>query len=1091
MVLVIDESGSIGSYRNEVATACSAFWTSLGAILNVGGTATLGLIEFSSSARLVKGPVLRSVDPAYITELDQYVTSTSGGTSGYNPGGCTDWGEALDMVRTTPWTITGVGPTQPDITIFFTDGVPTIFNGECNRDCPAGVSFATTGGYNDVDDVAVACYAADRLKQAGTKIFLVGVGGVAGNDYKMEGVTGTAKWDQQVSTFATSDYIPDPDLANLGAILYNVAVGLCPCLQQQPLCTNDVTDYNGVTRPCIVQFSARVRISSVGGSVSYPAFGESVAYIYYDFSSSVDQRVAYQFFDPSAGAGMQATLPPISAAAGSEPNVLREDIHAPCEVTRKVQCTAGCFSISDKQFVPRFFHEASDTLDVAAVPPNPSDCPVKYAKQVTAATPLIPEEVAFIWGADVPGQGFVLCAAVTNDGTIFEFLDATVPTSAYGITQNLNHRPAVRPGVTGITTGVYDFDATLGGSCLTPICGTNVELVFVVDEQNPDVKASDFTNMKDYIQGIVDLFDEKPLIRFASVWSNNLNPTFDAFQNSHTSYKNSVAGHTKENSPNSQTDFSAAITFAINQAWPAPKTTSSVARHLVVLVGGADSRGTPPTGNDPWPAVRQLIAARDVEVWGVGVGNVGGSNVALLTEFVSPKATHGYFHGVQFPASALLRFDVPFMGSRLCPGDASLCSGCNGFCACPGDCRCPACVDTPCGARQCLSPQTGCVGDSFACTDNDLCTNDVCIVDPTAMNGRRCVHTPVDCNDFDACTVDTCAPGIGCVNQPKVCNDNDVCTTDTCNPQTGECVFTPLPTCPAICSPNPCPVDGTNCTDHFCVFADAVPATPVAGALYCQSPEITGQARTDCMNAIASGPGYYCHTTPPKTCPGNPCQTEQCDAATGLCVQLAPTNCDDGNPCTTDTCDPMITMGSPCVNTPVQCPLLDQCVNRMCTPTPNAVTGLPYTCVDNGAVTCAAPQTCETVRCQSALGCVYEPILCNVSSACNIAKCDNSTGVCVEEVLASLLDFCGTCGGDNVACFFKDLKDVRAAAGLAAGIIAGIVLAAVFALLIAAFLLKKGYDHFSAAGQLASASANVNPTFVGEQGKRGSMGRVF
>jgi hypothetical protein len=102
------------------------------------------------------------------------------------------------------------------------------------------------------------------------------------------------------------------------------------------------------------------------------------------------------------------------------------------------------------------------------------------------------------------------------------------------------------------------------------------------------------------------------------------------------------------------------------------------------------------------------------------------------------------------------------------------------------------------------------------CTDNNLCTVDVC--DPTASGSAACSNTPVNCGDNDACTTESCNPATGqCDFTPVDCNDNDLCTTDTCNPQTG-CVHTPV-----ACDDNDaCTADSCNPATGQCVFAPDV-----------------------------------------------------------------------------------------------------------------------------------------------------------------------------------------------------------------------------------------------------------------------------
>jgi len=92
------------------------------------------------------------------------------------------------------------------------------------------------------------------------------------------------------------------------------------------------------------------------------------------------------------------------------------------------------------------------------------------------------------------------------------------------------------------------------------------------------------------------------------------------------------------------------------------------------------------------------------------------------------------------------------------------------------------------------------------CTDNNLCTNDLC--DPNAAGPAACSHTPVLCPDNDLCTTEACNPANGqCETTSTVqCDDNNLCTTQACIPATGECETTGVVMCD----------DNDPCTDDMC-----------------------------------------------------------------------------------------------------------------------------------------------------------------------------------------------------------------------------------------------------------------------------------
>jgi hypothetical protein len=150
------------------------------------------------------------------------------------------------------------------------------------------------------------------------------------------------------------------------------------------------------------------------------------------------------------------------------------------------------------------------------------------------------------------------------------------------------------------------------------------------------------------------------------------------------------------------------------------------------------------------------------------------------------------------------------------------CNADNNMCTMGDNCQngtCQAGTAVVCGpttCRQC-NPTTGrCDGvakpnrppceDGNACTQGDRCsTSGTCVAGPPRtcavcnacdpMDGA-CKPAPGSCSDGMACTTDTCSGG-QCVGTPRVCDDMNECTRDACNAANGQCVFEPLPMCPA------------------------------------------------------------------------------------------------------------------------------------------------------------------------------------------------------------------------------------------------------------------------------------------------------
>lgn len=100
----------------------------------------------------------------------------------------------------------------------------------------------------------------------------------------------------------------------------------------------------------------------------------------------------------------------------------------------------------------------------------------------------------------------------------------------------------------------------------------------------------------------------------------------------------------------------------------------------------------------------------------------------------------------------------------------------------------------------------------LSCSDNDPCTNDVCV--------GGCSN-PIKCNDNNPCTTDNCDANGQCSNQPIVCTDNNACTIDIC--VAGNCVFNPR-----NCNDNnACTTDG--CSNGICTHLNICGGVTVSG----------------------------------------------------------------------------------------------------------------------------------------------------------------------------------------------------------------------------------------------------------------------
>jgi hypothetical protein len=354
---------------------------------------------------------------------------------------------------------------------------------------------------------------------------------------------------------------------------------------------------------------------------------------------------------------------------------------------------------------------------------------------------------------------------------------------------------------------------------------------------------------------------------------------------------------------------------------------------------------------------------------------------------------------------------------------------CQGFCGCKQTCYCPS-----------------------ACTDNNQCTNDVCV---PGQNGNGCQFTNRTCDDNDKCTNDGCDPATGCTTSAVTCDDNNACTVNECDSVVG-CRY------PSIA---PC-ADSDPCTRDYCVPATGCRFDPV----------------TPCNCSAVTCP------------PAAPCTRVVCDPNTGTCPSQ-PVTCDDGNACTNDFCDPALGTNGDCNSTPIPaCNDNDACTHDSCDPT-NGCQFKPFViavdCDDKNnctvdscnptrgcvhtPITCDDGDLCTNDGCSSFVGCTYVPVECPASGDCSIAQCNPVSGCYLEAIPGRNLDKCGVCDGDGSTC--GETLSTAAVAGLSAGILAVIIIAAVaVCVALGIFGGKKGYDIWMR-NQGGMGGAHKNPLY--------------
>ncbi|HXJ33678.1 MAG TPA: hypothetical protein VMS22_06510 [Candidatus Eisenbacteria bacterium] len=226
--------------------------------------------------------------------------------------------------------------------------------------------------------------------------------------------------------------------------------------------------------------------------------------------------------------------------------------------------------------------------------------------------------------------------------------------------------------------------------------------------------------------------------------------------------------------------------------------------------------------------------------------------------------------------------------------------------------------DDPCTDDVCDPANGACSFPAVSCGDNNPCTTDAC--DPAKTGPDKCTHVLDKCTDDNPCTLDVCDPATGACSFPAVnCSDNDLCTLDKCDPTTGQCVFTPKVTCD----------DGNKCTADAC------------------DPK-TGTCTFTPIDIVCND--------------GDPCTEEKCDPTTGMCKSMGALDCNDDDKCTNDACVP----GVGCTHTNVVCVDNDLCTDDVCVP----ATGCTF---PDSSARCDDGDTCTIDSCDPQQGCLHVP----------------------------------------------------------------------------------------------------------------------
>jgi hypothetical protein len=173
-------------------------------------------------------------------------------------------------------------------------------------------------------------------------------------------------------------------------------------------------------------------------------------------------------------------------------------------VERIVRCGSQCFTVSERQDIPRFFLERTDLL--GATSPTwraPVDCigwTKVYPRSIYPVTS--PVMTKNLWTLS---DGVTPCAAEAFDGTFYEFYESD----------------GIDVGVTNLGS-VPDFNFDQGANCSLPKCSRDVELVFVIDEQ-AGIGYSTFEAIKSFVNTTIESFQlTSNGVLFGIIWTNPL-----------------------------------------------------------------------------------------------------------------------------------------------------------------------------------------------------------------------------------------------------------------------------------------------------------------------------------------------------------------------------------------------------------------------------------------------------------------------------------------------------------------------------------------------------------------------------------------
>ena len=182
VILVLDESGSIGANAENVRRASRAFLNALS-----GTGSKVSIVDFSTRA---DRPVGYTVVTGQVNENGTGATGTIGTIfepylkTGYVPNGWTNWEDAFREVK-----VANDGATRADLVVFMTDGDPTAHN--------TGSGDVVTGLVEgEVEALRRAASEADLVKGQKSHVLAMGVGAAVTDGNSARRLTAVSEFDK-------------------------------------------------------------------------------------------------------------------------------------------------------------------------------------------------------------------------------------------------------------------------------------------------------------------------------------------------------------------------------------------------------------------------------------------------------------------------------------------------------------------------------------------------------------------------------------------------------------------------------------------------------------------------------------------------------------------------------------------------------------------------------------------------------------------------------------------------------------------------------------------------------------------------------